>query len=179
MAEKKPEIEYNKEEKKKALKRYEMAVTASALPEDPSYKSFAIPAMESFYKQFDMDKDPAVQRMFFDTQQALQSGQGYSAEMSSAINLYAGKYEKTVKETRVADFVEYTEFSDIPEGVKALITKYNDVEIGKLDKEKEEQKKVLSAIALLKQNTITGKKLTKLLSSSIEKQTKQGLESLL
>jgi len=177
MAEEKPK--YDKEEQKKALKKYEMAVTASALPEDTNYKSFAIPAMESFYKQFGMDGDPAVKRMFFDTQNALQSGQGYSGEMSQAINLYATKYEKAAKETKVADFVEYTEFSDIPDGVKDLIKKYGDIEIGKLNKDKEEEKKVLAAISLLKQQLITGSRLTKLISSSIGKQTKQGLESLL
>lgn len=179
MAEDKPKPEYNKEEKKKSLKKYEMAITASALPEDSSFKSFAIPAMESFYKQFEMDKDPAIQRMFFETQKTLQSGQGYSAEMSEAIGLYASKYEKTLKETKVSDYVEYAEFSDMPEGIKSLITKYGEIEIGKLDKENAEQKKVLTAISMLRQQLITGKRLTKLISGSIEKQTRQGLESLL
>lgn len=165
----------------KNLKRYGTMAAIAVLPEDPNFKGFALPGLQDFYRTLDTEGDPliqgAVHRALHETQHSLAMGQGYTGDVAQAIEHYRGKYETAMKASTVAEFVAYSGYSEIPEALNLLIAKYGEKKVGDLDKENPEQKTVLKAIQLLRQNTVGGL-MTKLIATGQKTATKAGLESL-
>ena len=158
------------------MKMYEMAATAAGMPKE--WKPYGLMAIGEQYQGFGTDaRDPIVNSALSEAQAALQAGQGYTADVANAIQLYAGKYEEAMQETTVGKFVDYVGY-DMPDAVKDLVTQYSGKKISELDKNNDEQKKVLTALALLRNQKTTGDLVTNFVQNATARQTKQGLESL-
>ena len=162
-----PAVDYVKE-----FEKYEQAVLAAGLIGEKSGRlAYAVPAMESLYKSFGVDKDPIIVEALGRAQAGLKAGHMTDNGVIAAAQHYRAKYDKALKEGKIGDFLKYalTRAKDVPDAAKALIERHADKKITDLDREDEEQAKVLMAIDVLRNQIIEGTLYAKVVNASAKK----------
>jgi hypothetical protein len=155
------------------LAKYEWAALASGLTGDKGRMPYALGAMSLLYKGFGMDKDPIVAEAIGRAGQGLKAGHITDAAFLKATDFYAKKYASELKEITVGEYISHVGF-DIPEALKPVIEAYKDRKIGGLDKENEEDSRILAVISNLTNYRMEGSLYGKLVKES----TKKNLEAL-
>jgi len=140
------------------LIRYESAAVAVA--KEKERPDISLQAISNFYNQLIGEDDPIIASALNDAQRGLQLGAQTgnpiitNTGVKSAIIIYGGKYEKVFANTKVFNLVTYLGDSyNIPETVEQRILEYQDSlykDLIEKAKENEVAKKVVSALALLK-----------------------------
>ncbi len=146
------------------VERYEWAALAGRIKDDKSRGQYGwLAAGNQYFKGFDVDEDD----LFINKALAEQH-----PNLMKAMALCTEKFGKGVEETKVGEFLEHVDYSEIPKELQELMEKYKDRKIGSLVGEKGEQSRVRIGIAVLSEYLMENN----LYNGMVREQTKKGLE---